>query len=360
MARIGERHVPRRALQRWVASGYEPSDDPAVPVTEIRIGDFQGGIAVLCPTYIERYDEAQHLDLVHHLLDAIEEVRRQCPSLTLTLWIGMQWSDSREAAALDRTRLLCRTAESREIPNFACRGLVLRGPGKLRTINAALRCARETLIAGWAWIDDDVRLQPGCLSLLVLRFLQLDGQVAVGARKIAIAAAHSASRTFRAVSSQTQPPRAYPNACCMVVPAQVLANGIPSRRVTDDGFVVFELLDPAHTDPYHRMEVLEDACCRFVVGGDFRQSLSRLRRLLYSHVTCMADYSWPIARVYFRTMLFHGLWPLAEWGGARRWLVKALHFGLFSLVVTELAVRGLLLRPRRSVAWGGVAEVAST
>jgi hypothetical protein len=271
----------------------------------------------------------------------------------------MQWSGDREGAALERTRLLCRAAGSREIPSFACRGLVLKGPGKLRTINAALRCARETRVRGWAWVDDDVQLEPDCLSRLVSRFLERDGHVAVGARKVAIAAAHSASRTFRAVSSQTQPPRTYPNACCMVVPAQVLVHGIPSRRVTDDGFVVFELLDPAHADPYHRMEVLEDACCRFVVGGDFHQSVSRLRRLLYSHVTCMADYSWPIARVYFQTMLFHGLWPLAKWGGVRRWLVKAIHFGLFALVVIELAVRGLLLRPRRSVAWGGVAEVTS-
>lgn len=326
---------------------------------DIRFGHVHGGIAVLCPTYVERYDAQQHLELICRLLDALEETRRQCPSLPLSLWIGMQWSDDGDAAAHARTSLLCKTAESRAIPKFACHGLVLEGPSKLRTINAALRSAREMKIEGWAWIDDDIQLEPGCLSRLVSRFLQQGSRKAVGASKIAIAAPHSASRTLRAVSSLTRPPRSYPHACCMVVPAQVLGQGIPSRRLSDDGFVLFELLDPAHADPYHRMEVLEDARCRFVVGGNTSQSTSRFRRLLYSHVTCMADYSWPAARIYFQTMLFHGLWPLAKWGGTRRWIVKAFHFFLFAAIVAELAARGLLERPRRSVPWGGVARVSS-
>ncbi|CAM5742423.1 hypothetical protein SALBM311S_10274 [Streptomyces alboniger] len=45
----------------------------------------------------------------------------------------------------------------------------------------------------------------------------------------------------------------------MLVAADVVADGIPARRLADDGHVLFELLDPDAADPLHDLEVLPDA-----------------------------------------------------------------------------------------------------
>lgn len=362
----------RNALQRLVARGFHPPPDPVPPVSWIvrfpdggsapspraLAGHVRGGIAVLVPTFVERGPQAeQHAHLLH-LLDQLAEVRQARPQLPISLWLAMQWRGENEAEATRRLEALGEWVAGAGIPFV---GMALRGPGKLRTQNAAVAAARELGLAGWLWVDDDVRMYPGCLEQLVSRFLDKGCRGAVGASKDAVAAGFRRSRFLRAVKDLTLPPRPYPHACCVAVETCVLDGGISERRVTDDGFVLFELLDPTRDDPYADLEVLPTARCRFVVGGE---NMGRLRRSLYSHLTCMADYPWASAVCYFRTMLFYGLWPLAPWDGRRgfargtlRWTVKAVYLVIFTAAATGLALRGLFRRPLGSVAWGSAEAV---
>lgn len=370
---------PRIWLQRMLARGFEPEPEPSVPVTcvlptgdgrwppvpEGQLGPLlpglpSGGIALLCPTYVGRCTAEQHAAHVAHVLSRLEELHHAHPDLPVALWVGMQWSGAQEGESLRRLAQLGRLAAA---PWVSFVGLSLPGPGKIRTINASVRLSRPLGIQGWVWVDDDIRMEPRCLERLVSRFLERGCRGAVGAAKVPLSRPYPASRGLHALKKHTAPLRNYPHACCMVVQTEVIAGGIPVRRLADDGFVLFELLDPSRDDPYHDLEVVAAARCVHYTGDRGGGTLRRSRRLLYSHLTCMADYSWPAARRYFSDTLFFGLWPLAPWDGRRgatrgalRWLVKAAHFCWFSADALALLWRAAANRPLREVSWGAARE----
>lgn len=351
--------------QRAVARGFDPLPPPHAPVTLVRLGDVQhdpadletglpsGGLGVLLPSYVARCDLTAHETALRHLLDALADVRETRPGLPLTIWLGMQYGPGEQAEAVDRLRRLTRASA---IPVV---GFALPGRGKLRTVNTALRLSRRLGHTGWLWTDDDVEFGPGCLARLVDRFHERDCAGAVGAHLVALPRESAASRTMDRISGVTVPPGSYPAAACMLVAAGVVADGIPARRLADDGYVLFELLDPDAADPLHDLEVLPDARGSFYRVTRTHDTLRRLRRSLYSHVTCTADYPWATARTYLTGTLFHGLWPLAAWDGSggpvrglKRWTVKAVHLTWFCSVAASLAVRGAAGRPLRHVPWG--------
>ncbi|ANH94933.1 hypothetical protein A8713_30285 [Streptomyces sp. SAT1] len=366
--------------QRAVARGFDPVPAPDGPVALVRGGRVlpgpeapaalpAGGLGVLLPTYVARCGPDEQRTALRHLLAALAEVRAARPELPLTLWLGMQYGPGELAEAVRRLRELTGPGAGDETgavradatapapPDVV--GFALPGPGKIRTVNAALRLARPLGHTGWLWTDDDVRLAPGCLVRLVDRFLERGATGAVGAHLSALPRASAAALTMDRVSRVTAPPAPYPAAACMLVAAGVLAGGIPARRLADDGHVLFALLDPAAPDPWHDLEVLPEARGSFYRVGRAHDTLRRLRRSLYSHVTCTADHPWPAARVYLTEVLFHGLWPLAPWDGsggrvrgAKRWAVKAVQAAWFCSVAAGLAVRGALGRPLRHVPWG--------
>ncbi|MFE7278023.1 glycosyltransferase family 2 protein [Streptomyces sp. NPDC057623] len=352
--------------QRAVARGFAPLPPPHTPVTLVRSGELRpdpvdletslpsGGLGVLLPTYVARCDAAAHETALRHLLDALAEVRAARPDLPLTLWLGMQYGPGEQAEALDRLVRLTEVAAPVPVVGFA-----LPGRGKLRTVNTALRLSRPLGHIGWLWTDDDVEFAPGCLARLVDRFHERGRTGAVGAHLVALPRPSAASRTMDRISGVTVPPGACPAAACMLVVADVVAAGIPARRLADDGHVLFELLDPDAADPLHDLEVLPEARGSFYRVSRTHDTLRRLRRSLYSHVTCTADYPWPTARTYLTGTLFHGLWPLAAWDnsggpvrGLKRWTVKAVHLTWFCTVAAGLAARGAAGRPLRHVPWG--------
>ncbi|MFF3485323.1 glycosyltransferase family 2 protein [Streptomyces sp. NPDC002701] len=351
--------------QRAVARGFDPLPPPRTPVTLVGSGEVRrdpadltaglpaGGLGVLLPTYVARCPLAAQETALRQLLDALTDVRKARPGLPLTIWLGMQYGHGELEEAVDRLRALTR---DRALPVV---GFALPGRGKLRTVNTALALSRRLGHTGWLWTDDDVEFGPGCLVRLVERFHERGCAGAVGAHLVALPRATAAARTMDRVSGVTVPPAAYPAAACMLVAAEVVAGGIPARRLADDGHVLFELLDPGAADPLHDLEVLPDARGTFYRVARTRDTLRRLRRSLYSHVTCTADYPWATARTYLTGTLFHGLWPLAAWDGSggpvrglKRWTVKAVHLAWFCSVAAGLAVRGAAGRPLRHVPWG--------
>ncbi|MEV0264668.1 glycosyltransferase family 2 protein [Streptomyces sp. NPDC050617] len=367
---------PRRAVQRLVDRGRGRVRAPggAVPVTAVLAGPggewrrvpeaaardalpsvAPGGVAVLCPTFVARCGEDGHRAVVGHLLSQLAELHDAQPALPLVLWIGMQWFPGREGEEEEAARRLAALGRqaAREAPWLPFAGLCLPGPGKVRTTNAAIRLGAAHAPAGWLWLDDDVVAEPGCATLLVERFLAGSRRGAVGAVKVPLATGHRTSRLLRALGGATAPRRAHPHACCMLVADGVVRGGIPAELDMDDAFVLFELLDPRAAEPFHDLELVEGARCRFYQGAGFGETVRRLRISLLYHLTFMARYSWPAARVYFQQSLFYGLWPLAPWDGSRgvrtgllRWLVKTVHFGWFAGYAGVLAFRGVTgLRP---------------
>lgn len=367
---------PRRRLQRWVSGGFDPPPVPPRPVrlllglgtatgttvvTEAETGALtglpRGGLGVLVPSYVARCEAQRHVAAVRHVLDRLAPVRRTHPALPITLWIGMQSGDEHADAAIERLRSI-----GSSLPGPArlpVVGLAMAGRGKLHTTNAALRVTRGLGYLGWLWIDDDVELDQNCLVRLVSRFLERGAVGAVGAHETALVTPTRPARMMDAVSHHTVPPSSYPAAGCMLVDTALVVDGIPHRRLADDGFVLFELLAEARDGQRPDFDVVAEARYTFYRVGRSGDTLRRLRRSLYSHTTSMADYPWPTARRYFSQFLFYGLWPLAPWDNRRgiargllRWAVKAVHFGWFSALVLALVLRHLVGRPVRRVAWG--------
>ena len=360
-----------KTLRKLIARGFDPEPDP--PLDPAWLALDAGGVCaqvaperaraaiaaapagVLCallPTYVSRCSREEHLAACEHAVLRLREAREALPGTALFLIVGMQFGPGEEREAADRLAAMGRRLAAHPDPAPGFLGLALPGTGKRRTINAALRLGSSPNVRGWIWLDDDTRMEPGCLARLARRFVARGCRGSVGATVIRLADASRPSGWLRRVKTVTVPRRSYPQACCMVVETGILANGIPERRFSDDGFVFFELLDPSREDPYADLEVLAEARCSTFVGGGFRDTVRNLRRTLYSHVLCMADYPTAKARFYFRHSLFHGLWPLAPWAGPKKWLAKAVHFAWFCGVASRLALRGLARRPLRHVEWG--------
>lgn len=364
--------APQRRAQRLISRGFAPPPQPAAPATLVEVTGSvpensipENSIIVLCHTYVSRCEAREHLDHVAHLADRLERARQAHPRLPFVLCVGMQWRPGQQQEASDRLAAIGR-AVAKDSPGLPYAGLSVPGAEKVLTTNAAVRALGSFGPRGWLWLDDDIWLEPDCLSELVTRFNVRVGPMAVGATKLVDAAPYRTAQLLRWLSRATTPRRNYPNACCMLVSADVIADGIPDRLGADDAFVLFELLDPTAADPFHALVLAPGARCRVVRGGRAGDVVNRLRASMFSHIMHMADYPWPKARVYFTETLFFGLWPFTPLdtrrglpAAAARWLVKAVYFAWFSVEAAVLLARGLLNHPRRQAPWATTAEYLS-
>lgn len=355
-----------------VARGYQPLPSPPPEARYLLLQDgkpawssvdsaitslrnsLAGGVVALCPTYVNRLNGELFDDLVERMWQQVLEVEAAHPELPLALMIGLQHGSAQETEAVRRLE-----AAAAKNPCRSARfiGLRLETTGKVRTHNAAIALTRALGLRCMGWVDDDVLLEPGCLATLVDRFLR-KGRGAVGAVKKPVPGEHWSARLLYKVKRYTNPAANYPHACCEVISMDVLARGIPPRYVSDDGFVCFELLDPTLPNPLDALELVEEARCSHVVGGDTSSAtLARIRRMLLNHHIFLADYP-SKARYYRRNMLFYGFWPFGTMDSesplvfaTAKWLLKSIYFAWFWRVGLELFVRGLVRRPLRSVGW---------
>jgi len=366
---------PRTCIQAVIARGYRPPIEPDAAVRWVTAGRPEhdrdvdavlrgvpaDGLFVLCPTYLKKCGPDDHRAHIEQILGQLESAMRRRGHLGVVLFVGMQWVGSTDAdseeAAVERLRALAAVAEQH--PRVSFMGLALRGPGKNRTINAAIRAVGDVRPRGWLWIDDDIRMEPGCLESLIDRFLSEPTRGAVGATIVSVHDRYASSRWLHRVGKLTAPLKPYPTAGCMIVESRVLRHGIPARCFIDDAFVLFELLDPSRADPFEALEVVPEARAYHQLGGRGRVTFAQLRRRLYAHVIYAAEYPADVARCYLSSCLFFGLWPLSDWdrslgpgATALRWAIKAVHLSLFVAVATHLSIRGLMDRPLDSIHWG--------
>jgi hypothetical protein len=243
-------------------------------------------------------------------------------------------------------------------------GLSLAGPGKVRTLNAAIGLAELGHFAGVGWCDDDVRMEAGALQRMVASFLERGCQGAVGATKIPHPKPYVTSKLLYRAKQVAAPATNYPHGCCILVATSVVIGGIPDRYLSDDGYVCFRLLDPDLDDPQRYLHLVPDARCHYLVAGPAGQTRRRIRRLLLNHHVYLADWPIPVSRYYFRRILFPGMWPVAGWDGQRGFCtalqnaaIKWLYFCWFVAVGAELWLRGLVNRPLRRLTWSTYSEV---
>jgi hypothetical protein len=373
----GGRSVVLRHLQTWIARGYRPTTGwyrateyvpgatlpggtpsgwaAALPAGAVRIG-------LVAPTHVARAGLADQQRDIQGLLARLVEVRAAHPGVVLVFFVGMQWFgvDQRDEA-LRRLRALVALADGYD--GIHAVGLALQGPGKVGTLNAAIRVAEVLGLTGLGWIDDDVVLEPHCMQRMIRDFLARGCRGAVGATKIPHAREFVTSRLLHRAKAIAAPATNYPHGCCILVALDVIAGGIPDRYVCDDGYVCFRLLAPQDPDPLRDLRLVPDALCHYHVAGPAGQTRRRIRRLLLDHLIYLADWPLPVSRYYFQRVLFHGMWPLAGWDASRGWRIgmakagiKWLYFAWFARVAAELYLRGILGRPLRQVQWSGYAR----
>ncbi|MGW5125297.1 hypothetical protein ACWEQ7_14810 [Streptomyces sp. NPDC004069] len=388
------RPLPRRGRRRgdepfWthhlrstMARGFLPPDSWAVPVRHVLPGLPADGttcagdaaealrtptapvIALVAPTYVSRAPLAQQRQRLDTLVDRLAEVAREHPRVPVVLFVGMQWSSAAEEdESLRRLRQLLRQARTR-LPDLRVCGLSLPGPGKPRTLNAAIAVAELLGCAGVGWVDDDVTLEDGCLSRLIREFLAAGCAGAVGATKIPHVREFATARLLSRAKAVAAPAMNYPHGCCILVATDVVAGGMPGRYTSDDGYVCFRLLDPSLPDPLAHLRLVPDALCHYYVAGPAGETRRRIRRLLLNHLVDLADWPLPVVRHYFRHVLFGGMWPLTGLDssrGVRHGLTKAfikwLYFAWFAAIGSELYLRGLFRRPLRRIEWAPYSDV---
>ncbi|MFF8576582.1 hypothetical protein ACF06L_35715 [Streptomyces sp. NPDC015408] len=381
--RLGEPFVTHH-VRRTMARGLRPQPSWTVPVRyvlpdgpsgeAVELSDARSAaaalrpgspaLALIAPTYVARGTLAGQQERFDALLDRIGELAEERPEAPVVLLVGMQWASAREAGeSVARLRALLGRARAR-LPDVPVCGLSLPGPGKPRTLNAAIEIAESLGCLGVGWVDDDVHLDAGCLSRLARDFLAAGCRGAVGATKIPHTREFATSHLLARAKAIAAPATNYPHGCCILVATDVLAGGMPGRYVSDDGYVCFRLLDPALPDPLARLRLVPDARCHYYVAGPAGETRRRIRRILLNHLVDLADWPLPVVRHYFRHILFAGLWPLTAFdasGGRRRGLQKALikwlYFAWFAGVGTELYLRGLTCRPLRAVEWAPYSAV---
>ncbi len=365
-------------VRRTMARGFRPRPSWSVPVRYVLPDDPSGGpallsraraaadtlrsgspaLALIAPTYVSRGTLAEQEERFDALLDRVAELTDDRPEAPVVLFVGMQWASAEEAdESVTRLRALLARARAR-LPRVPVCGLSLPGPGKPRTLNAAIEIAELLGCVGVGWVDDDVTLDPGCLSHLARDFLAGGCRGAVGATKIPHTKQFATSRLLARAKAVAAPATNYPHGCCMLVATDVLSGGMPGRYISDDGYVCFRLLDPDLPDPLARLRLVPDARCHYYVAGPAGETRRRIRRILLNHLVDLADWPLPVVRHYLGHILFAGLWPLTSFDatagrrhGVQKALIKWLYFGWFAGVGTELYLRGLTGRPLRAVEW---------
>jgi hypothetical protein len=359
-----------------MARGYEPDPDPPLSIEAVVRGSagswtrvalderrsllddsLRNGLGVLLPTFVRRCSLSEQTGAVQRIVEQLRETREVHPNLPLLIVVGMQWQGDEREEALRRLQELGDVVARGGVGSYL--GLCVPGPGKNRTINASLAVTASLDLLGWFWTDDDAEWSAGCFRRLVTEFLARGCRGAVGAQTT-VRAERGEKWTARIswAKKVTTLQRPYPFASCMIVAPSVIAEGIPKRRYSDDGFVFFRLLRPLDSDPYQNFSIVPDAFCRLSTENRPRSVFRRWRRLIYSHLISLSDETPDNARYYFRQVLFYGLWPIGPWDarrglrlGALRWSIKALYFVWFSAEASLLLTRGIIGRPLRSVRW---------
>lgn len=343
-------------MSALVARGYQPpSRGPTAVEWVFPPPEDEGQLVVFCPTVTVDGNAGPQAEAIEQFAGHLRRGLEAGSLPPCLLLVGVHHAWDRREEALTRLEALRRRLAGAP---FRFAAFCTTTVGKVVAMNVAIDLALRSGAVGLLQLDDDIRLAPGAIEQLYRAYDAAGRGIAVGAAKVAVTRASSTSRAMQWSKRRTRTAVNYPHACCMLLDPALLAPGIPTRYVSDDGYICFRLLRPDRGDPFELLRLVPGARCLHHVGGPPRQALGRVHGILLSVHVFLADFPPPVSRCYFREILFPGFRPL----GARPasapldWLVQAAWFAWFVVVGCELAVRGALGRPLRDIGWAPVRE----
>jgi len=357
----------RGILQKLVARGFADPPQEAQHVRTVHDdpppASGRRKVGVFLPTMTKRLLSQ---DLDGYLAGLASEIVLAAldQPIELHLFVAMQYgSDGAEAgeAALDTVLAGLATAFAECGRGIGLVGIILKGPGKVVSINEMTALAAARGIEAVLLIDDDVGFSERCFSRVIAAWLDAPDPTAIGARKIGKAFDSRPSVLLHKLKGFTQPAENYPHACCMIVSIEVISPKIPEIYSSDDGFICFRLLDASAPDPLGRLALIDDGYCYHMVGGrDTGEITSRIRRMLLHHHLFLSHAEPANARYYLSKILFFGMWPWVPFDsskglgrGAVKCLLKHIYALWFAKIGVELILRGFGKRPLREINWGG-------
>ena len=344
-------------LRPAIRSGYQPLPMEKELVSWVRHPPPEGstGILAFCPTVLLPDNAESQTATIREFVRQLAERPCRESSVRPALLLGLQYSPGEKEAAANRAEALIAEADAVGLPVAA---FLLQGFGKVRQVNVAIRTAIDLDAEGLLQVDDDIRLEPGCIAALIATYRDAGRRGVVGATKRGIARRENASRLLTWLKRQTGAAVNYPHACCMVFQPRDLPDGIPHRYISDDGFLCFHFLRPNENHPFRLLRLAQGARCVHFVGGPAGQSFQRIQRLLKNHHVYLADFPVETSRVYLRASLVPGFWPVGVAKGYRplRWMLQSIYFVWFFAVGIQLALHGIAGIPLREIRWAGFTD----
>lgn len=325
-------------------------------------------IFIVLPTIQPRTNSGQINILLEQIARSALQVKDVLPSSDLTFCLMLQSGtdgaiNNEPQLALRLRKLLKHFVDfdHRTINNINVIGAYSCDIGKTNSLNAALVEAKRLNSEGILLLDDDITLKSACIENLIFSFLNENEPIAIGATKIGSPDIKYQSSKFLAkVKEYTQPATSYPHACCMIVSASILSQGFPARYTSDDGYICFELINPSDENPLRQLQLIENAVCYHIVGGDFKSTYTRIKRMLRHHYIFIADYPWEKSKFYIKELLLFGLWPISSFDsskgvafGLKKWLLKLLYLTIFLGIGAGLIFRAIAGCPLKNISWGG-------
>lgn len=233
-------------------------------------------------------------------------------------------------------------------------GVSVTAPSKILAINSALPLLDINGVTAIAWFDDDVEVTPYCLRAL-WRAYDPAGARVYGARVEPADADGRANLVHAALARRSASGNAYPYGCSMLLSRATLGEGIPLVYMSDDHFFLLSLLDPGAENPLYRLPVVDDAIVRVMPPRTLWLAVRRVMRNYRNVQRVLADADQASARWFRRKLQFAALRPplsVHEAATMTYWIRLGIDAGravLWSALVTEVLVRGLLGRPRRAL-----------
>lgn len=353
-------------IAKLIQNGYveDMSVFPVYWIYEIRNKkSLSGSIVMFCPTYVHRGSFEILDDLTDHLISQIRQIhKKHAPQITIVIGIQYQGDLEKEEGIFRLSKL----REKFDEVSISFSGFIQYGRGKIHSLNVAINFANEIESEGLLQVDDDVRFEDGSLANLIDAYYEKKIKAVCGARKKVISKKGMASRLLKYAKAQVKSPITYPHACCMIFNPKLFKGGIPTRYVSDDGYVCFKTIDPNSKNPVENLVIVENCICWFVSGGPTKEIIKRIRRIMLTHVILLVDFPIATSKFFLKNILFSGFWPISKikrngsfLGTLSRYVFQCAYFIWLIVIGVELMIRGGLGIPIREISWNAITQYQS-
>jgi hypothetical protein len=362
---VGETLRPLAGFWREVARRAFPEPPRAVHLRHLYRGEWSDAapyacagegplLSVILPTLARQESPEPAAGCLRKLAESMERLRLSARGPRLMLVVAAQdrpGNAFREDVLAALEDLWTKLPVAADVP-FA--GVSVSLPSKVLAINSTIPLLDRNGVSAVAWFDDDIEIQPGCLTALWNAFdHHFDG--IYGARKIAVNDVTEFSGWWAKWKNRRERVNLYPHGCAMLMSRAVFGQGIPTDYITDDHYYLFRYLSHSEVDPLCSLRVVRGAEVYVPMANSAGVALKRFARNYRNLQRVLADVSDENRRCFLRHLHLPGLrFPgsLIEGFSWRFWLRFLFHVGKAAYwygMRAEILARGLLRRPRKTV-----------